>query len=588
MSYRMGRAGSGWKLRLQVFICGLVVMALETSGSRLLAPHFGSTIFVWGSLIGVVLTAMALGYYLGGRMADRDPSYTTFCMVILTAGALVLSIPTISPPVFDFSVSLNIGERYGPLIPTITLLMLPSFLLGMISPYAIKLVAKGVTDIGNVSGNLYSLSTAGSIAGTFLTVFLLIPEMGVVRIFQLLGALLVLVSLLGLGDRIRALLLLVLIISTVFSPPFSVKPSLLVFKLAQNEVLLEKDTLYHHMVVLEGLDPLHMRRVRTMLLDDNFHSAMDIEDPNMIVYSYNYYFHAGFIFNPDITDVLFIGGGGFSGPKRFLADYPEVNVDVVEIDGDVIAASKRYFNVVNDPRLRIFNEDGRMHLVKSQKKYDLVILDAYSRTYVPFHLMTIEFFELITAHLKTNGVVVSNLISPLVGTASRLFMAEVNTVEKILGQTYVFRAGRAFSEPDMDYETTQNLALVATVSTRKLTKSELLQAAESNVRIRISNFRKCVETLVEYDTSSVAIVLTDDYAPVETLLNPLTGRPVEKSESIPVRMSFDPSSMAGPIALFILVAAVWLQHLSKSRTRRKTLAPQSGGHLAITMQHGAG
>ncbi len=563
----MNSSSLGWRLKLQVFICGAVVMGLETSGSRMLAPYFGSTIFVWGSLIGVVLTALSLGYYLGGRMADRNPSYPVFCMLILTAGALILIIPTMSSSVFDLAVSWNLGERYGPLVPATALLMLPSFLLGIISPYAIKLVAKDVAGIGNVSGNLYSLSTAGSIAGTFLTTFVLIPEMGVVRIFQLLGSVLLLVSLLGLGSRTRSLFILAILISTIISPQLSITPNLALFKLAQNEIILEKDTLYHHMAILEGLDPLHLRKVRTMLLDDNMHSAMDLDDPNRIVYSYNYYFHMGFVYNPNITDVLFIGGGGFSGPKRFLVDYPEVRIDVVEIDGEVIAAAKRYFQVTENERLRIFNEDGRMYLSKTQRRYDLVILDAYSRTFVPFHLMTLEFFQLVTSHLKPNGVIVSNLISPLTGTSSKLLFAEISTVRQVLGQVYIFRAGRAFSEPDSDYGSTQNLALVATVSPQRLTKNQLIQRADASKRIQISNFRKCVETIVEDDFPGTGMVLTDDYAPVETLLNPLTGRPIERSE-IQVRTSLDLKILTAPVLLTILVILVWLHHILSSTNRR--------------------
>jgi predicted membrane-bound spermidine synthase len=272
-------------------------------------------------------------------MADRNPSYKVFCMMILSAGTMILIIPAVSSSVFDLVVSWNLGERYGPLVPTAALLMLPSFLLGTISPYAIKLVAKDVAGIGNVSGKLYALSTVGSIAGTFITVFVLIPEMGVARIFQLLGSILVLAALLGLSDRMRILILTTILISIIVTPQLTITPNLALFKLAQNEVILEKDTLYHHMAIVEGLDPFHFRRVRTMILDDLMHSAMDLDDPDRIVYSYNYYFHIGFIFNPRITDVLFIGGGGFSGPKRFLSDYPEVNIDVVEIDNEVITAA---------------------------------------------------------------------------------------------------------------------------------------------------------------------------------------------------------------------------------------------------------
>jgi predicted membrane-bound spermidine synthase len=164
------------RLKLQVFLCGAVVMALELTASRILAPYFGNSIFVWGSLIGVVLTGMSAGYYIGGRVADKRPDFGTFCLVVLTAGIFVLLIPLVTPVVFDLIISLNLGERISPLIASVAILAMPSFLLGMVSPYAIRLAAKTLSDLGNLAGKLYSLSTAGSIFGTFVTAFILIPE----------------------------------------------------------------------------------------------------------------------------------------------------------------------------------------------------------------------------------------------------------------------------------------------------------------------------------------------------------------------------------------------------------------------------
>jgi len=162
-------------------------MALELVGSRILASDFGNSIFVWGSLIGVVLTALSLGYSYGGRLADRTLSHRTFSSIIFSAGLLTLFIPYLSPAVTDFALRLGLGERYGPLLVTSLLLGLPTFLLGMASPYAIKLAASSLSSLGKVSGNLYPLSTVGSIAGTFATVFILIPSMDVRAIISWLG-----------------------------------------------------------------------------------------------------------------------------------------------------------------------------------------------------------------------------------------------------------------------------------------------------------------------------------------------------------------------------------------------------------------
>jgi len=565
------------RLKLQVVLCGAVVMALELTASRILAPYFGSSIFVWGSLIGVVLTALSAGYYVGGRAADKRPDFGTLCLVILTAGVFVLLIPLVTPVAFDLINSLNLGERISPLIASVAILTMPSFLLGMVSPYAIRLAAKNLSDLGNLAGKLYSLSTAGSILGTFVTAFVLIPELGIIRILQVSGIVLVGLSLLGLKGKVRVVLVLLLVLSAFLAPPASMSPNLMLFKLSLNEVLLEKETLYHHMVILEGVDPFHGGKVRTMVLDDHLHSAMDLNDPQRIIYNYNNYFHIGFVFNPNITNVLFIGGGGFSGPKRFLADYPQVNVDVVEIDEEVISAARKYFDVKNDPRLRIFNEDGRLYLVGSDKRYDLIVLDAYSRTYVPFHLMTLEFFREISKDLNQNGVIVSNIIASLTGPSSELLKAEANTVKQIFSNVYIFQAGMHVSESSQDYSTTQNLALVATKMQRRYSREELVAVAKSSPIIRIPNFQEYVGTLVEGEWAMNSLmVLTDDYAPVETLLNPLTGERIEKKEQPVSIRSFRPGDLLILLFLSIVLVVMWAQdlygiRLSRNGSRRRSL-----------------
>jgi len=554
------------RLKLQVFLCGAVVMALEMVGSRILPPYFGSDIYVWGSLIGVVLTALSAGYYVGGKAADKRPDFSTLCLIILTSGFLVLVIPVITPVVFDFVISLNVGDRLSPLISSAAILTMPSLLLGMVSPYAIRLAAKNLSDLGNLAGKLYSLSTAGSILGTFVTAFLLIPELGIRSILQLLGVMLIGLSLLGLRGKLRVTLILLLIISMFIAPPTSVSPSVMLFKLSLNEVVFEKDTPYHHMVIMEGIDPYHGGKVRTMILDDHLHSAMDLNDPQRIIYNYNNYFHIGFVFAPNITNVLFVGGGGFSGPKRFLADYHHVNVDVVEIDGEVIEVAKRYFNVNEDPRLRIFNEDGRIYLTKSEKKYDLIVLDAYSRSYVPFHLMTLEFFGELNKDLNPNGVIVSNIISSLTGPYSELFKAEFSTVKQVFGNVYVFQAGGYTAK---DYGMVQNLALVATKAPNRYSKQELLEKAAANSIIRIANFQEYVRTLVEDGSVTASnIILTDDYAPVETLLNPITGERIEREERLVSGRSFRLSDQLILLALSVVLASFWVHHLLGGATNK--------------------
>lgn len=503
---------SFWVLRVQVFVSGAAVMALEILGSRFLAPYFGNTLFVWGSLIGVVLAALSLGYYYGGMISDRNPSFLNFSLIIFSAGAYVLSTALTSPFIFEFVLALRLGERYGPLLAAPMLLAIPSFLLGMVSPYSVKLGAKTYGSIGSVAGSLYSISTVGSIIGTFVTVFILIPQFGVMKILFGISIALMSVSLLGLPDKIRAVVVLVITLAV----------ALLVSEPVQaGGVIYEKDTPYHHLIVMGN----SLTGIRTLILDNNFHSAMDLREPNRIVYVYTGYFHLGFVFNPEIENVLFIGGGGFSGPKRFLNDYDWITVDVVEIDPEVIRVAEEYFGVKKDERLNIYSEDGRAYLVNSDKKYDLIILDAYARTYIPFHLLTLEFFKEVEKDLTPNGIVISNIISSMTGQASNILKAEYKTLQQVFPKVYVFPVSSVTSG------FIQNIMVVATKTNTSYSKMHLIQVAKNASYLKIPQILDYIGHYFEseLDTSEVP-VLTDDYAPVESLINPVTGQPFVREE----------------------------------------------------------
>ena len=540
---------------MQVFVAGAVVMALELVGSRILASDFGSSIFVWGSLIGVVLTALSLGYSYGGRLADRVLSYRVFCSIIFSAGLFTLFMPYLASIVIDLALSLGLGERYGPLLVTTLLLGLPTFLLGMVSPYAIRLVTSSLSSLGKVAGNLYALSTVGSIAGTFATVFFLIPSLEVRTIISSLGILLLFVSLIGLGWGSRTLFVLVVLL--MLSPFNALLQEVYVHS---GNVVYEKETLYSH------LDVVDSNGIRTLYLNGIPHSAMYLDGSSDLVFPYTEYFALGFVFNDDINEVLFVGGGGFSGPKSFLQDFSDVKVDVVEIDPDVIQVSKRFFDVKDSPRLIIYNEDGRNYLSRTTTKYDLIILDAYSKTYVPFHLLTREFFESVYSRLSENGVVVSNLIASLTGDTSDLFWAEYKTISQVFPTVYVF--------PTSNYGVgwVQNVILIASKNELKLSKESLISQTEKSKCVNASEMLPFILHLWNREKRVENVpVLTDNYAPVEMLLNPVTGKPyaleIEYSLKRPATVWSENSSIV--LVALAVVTVIWFS-LVKPREETNT------------------
>ncbi len=529
-----------WSIRFNLFVCGAATMALEIMGSRLLAPVFGDSVFVWGSIIGVVMTALALGYYLGGNMADRQPSFRNFSLIILAAGIFTVLIPISSPTVLELVIHSGLGDRYGPLLATALLLAAPTTLLGMISPYSIRLAAKNLVTVGGISGSLYSISTGGSIFGTFFTVFVLIPEFGVRSIFFSIGILLVAISIIGFTRMER---IFVIFIAATLMMPFS-NVLLGTLTLYSGNLVYQKDTPYNSLNVVDDAN----RGVRTLWLNSMPHSAMYLNGSSNSVFLYTDYFHVAFAFNPDIRSVLFIGGGGFSAPKKFLEDYPQVTVDVVEIDPDVVKTAKQYFSIHDDPRLHIFNEDGRRFLSQSSEKYDLIVLDAYSKTYVPFHLMTEEFFKLIDQHLNPNGVIASNMISSLVGDTSDLLRAEYKTVNQTYPKTIYL-----FTTTSNSLSQVQNIILIAQKSNNHYNKTELVNRALDAPK-RGDVLAKYVATDYDSEVNAKDVpILTDDYAPAQSLLNPVTGAPYEGGESILPRSTLSPLVIGG-VWIAMLVA----------------------------------
>lgn len=535
-----------WQLAVLVFVCGASVMALELVSSRILTPVFGSTTYMWGSLIGVVLTGLSLGYFYGGRVADKNPTLFKFSAIIFSAGLYVIFIPYIAPLVISLYNPIPLNSLTV-LLSTFTLLTIPSFLLGIVSPYSVKLGTTALSKVGSVTGNLYFLSTAGSIVGTFLAVFGLIPFFEVNTIIFSLGVSLLLVSLIGLSKF--PMLLIVFVGILVFLPT-----SVVAGTISHSGILVyEKETPYSH------LDVVDSKQMRSMYLNGMLHSRMNLDRPEELVVEYTKYFHAGKVFNPDFQKVLFIGGGGFSGPKNFLATYPNTQIDVVEIDPDIISAAKNYFKVSENPRLRIFNEDARSFLANTDEKYDLIILDAFSKYYVPFHLMTLEYFETLEDRLESDGVIVSNLIGTTKGDTSNLVRSVYKTMDQVFPTVYAFKT-RGY-----DSISVQNIMFVTSKSNLNFN-----DAFEKNQDVPYRN--KFLDNYLgsQMETNDV-FVLTDQFAPVEHLLNPVTNKPLEVDEKETVA---DASTMTAStyvtISLLLSIVIMWFAYINFKINKSKT------------------
>lgn len=515
-------------LQLIVFGAGAVLMALEIVGSRVVAPQFGSSIFVWGSLISVFLAGLSAGYYAGGRLADRWPNPRLLASLFLPPAAWILALPLAAPPLSEAVIVADLGPEWGPLAITTLLFLFPSICLGLISPFAIRLAARSVSTVGNTAGVLYAVSTAGSILGTLGTAFFLIPTFGTRAIVYGLGAaLLGLAALSWLGallvrgwqrraaepdarERVPRPAAPLTLVAVALAAALGAAPP----AAAQERIVYEKDSAYHRIVVYEdGVS-------RILRFNQSRQSGMYLDDPYRLRFLYTDYAHLLLVFKPDPRSVCFIGLGGGSLPKKYRRDYPSLRIDVAEIDPEVIDVAKRFFGFREDPAMTVKALDGRVFLTRRRgARYDFMFVDAYYSDAIPFHLTTVEFLNLVRDRLSPDGIVAWNVVGSLEGPRSRLFRSVYKTFRAAFPQVYVFPVG---GETAFEGGGFGNLIVMGTPAMSRVSKDALIERAhalEASGAIRAPVGRYAATLYTGAIRTEDVPVLTDDYAPVDSLLH---------------------------------------------------------------------
>ena len=393
-------------VEIVVFVAGATLLGVEIAASRVLAPFFGNSLFVWGALIGVVLAGLAVGYWFGGTLVDRFPSMRLL-LGVAGAGALaVFAIPLLDGPVLRAIVSWDPGPRADPVLASVALFGPTSVLLAAVVPIAVRLRSVSVEDAGRTAGRLFALSTIGSIFGTFLTAFWLIPELGTDQLLGLVAAtLFATITLLALSQRLVVASALsvaatvgAVVVALAVAPPSSGEeldsvalqnwsPSYRIRGRpapspvpTTGTVVYRKDTEYHRLYVIDEGGTRHLR------FDSSYQSAMELAHPFKAAFEYTNYFDLGLAYHPRTRNVLFIGLGAGSAPKRMWRDFPTLDIDVVEIDPEVARVARRYFSFPRHPRLQVHVEDGRRFLTRNDRRWDVIAIDAFYADAIPFHL----------------------------------------------------------------------------------------------------------------------------------------------------------------------------------------------------------
>ena len=530
---------SAFAIGVAVFIAGGALLGLEIASSRVLAPFFGNSLYVWGALIGIVLAGLSTGYWLGGVIADRYPKPALLVAVLGVGGLLVLAIPFVDGWVLDRIVDWDPGPRLNPLVATIALFGIPSVVLGTASPIAVRLLARSIESLGHTAGRLFALSTAGSIAGTFATAFWLIPELGTDQVLASAAvALLLAAAAVALVERLAVALVLTLALAGVsvsavvslapesgetvaasqlrnWSPVYRRQAAGQLGGLEDTQegytVVHTKDSQYHRIAVVDDEESRYLR------FDSSFQSGMYLNDPYRTRFGYSDYLQLAFAYRPETRRVLYVGLGGGSAPKRTWRDFPNAQVDVVELDPEVVNVAYRYFELPRDPRLDVEVEDGRRFLAQNDRPWDTIIVDAFYSDSIPFHLATREFLELAQSRLAPGGTVVANIIGAVRGPDSRLFRSMLRTYRAVFPTVSIHPVLDAGGK---DLEVVRNVILVA--GDAAAPSKEFLLERWRDVRRRspgAPNLTDAIRGRVDVAVSTADVpVLTDDYAPTDALL----------------------------------------------------------------------
>ncbi len=491
----MRRTVLRFSLELAVFACGALVMVYEIIGSRIVAPYIGTSTYIWTSLIGVILAALSLGYWIGGRMADKRPDVKVLAAAIFFAGGAV-SLTILAKDAVLSIIQVAGGPLEVKSVVAAAILFAPaSVLLGFVTPYAVKLRTLSLAESGQTVGRLYALSTVGSIVGTFAAGFFLIPFVGSTRTLYLIAGSLFAVSLLLAP---LALTRLNFAMMTIFV--FGVAGSeAMAYYLRTTHGLIDLDTEYSRVQIYEATHTESERRYRAIATDPYLAQSAIYLDDGSPVFEYVKFYGLTDHFKPESQRVLMIGGAGYTVPREFLSDHPSTQMDVVEIDPQMTGLARQYFGLKDDPRLNIYHADGRVFLNQAPSdSYDAVFIDAFGSLFsIPFQLTTLEAVRHIHRVLGDDGVVIVNIGSALAGEASRFLKSEAETYGRVFAEVQLFKVSA--DKPDGSL---QNIILIACKKACGERKP-IQQKAALLLRNR-----------VEFERGSAA-VLTDDLAPVE-------------------------------------------------------------------------
>lgn len=483
-----------YQLEITVFLSGALTMVLELIASRILSPYVGSSNLIWTTIIGIMLTSMSIGYWLGGKKADQNKENDINILAnYLLIAAIATSLIPILETVFVNTLAQAVNQLIIVAIISATIVFgIPSFLLAAVSPIAVKLKNNAPDNVGATSGKISSLSTIGSIFGTFFAGFILIPNLGVKTIILGCSILLWILSFMLFKNKDKKYYVLI-IIELIAIIGLNILGAQ-IFKNKNRDIIKDVDSEYSRIWVKEI--QVDQAKYKTLQVDTGLESYINQETGEMGA-QYLTYFDLFEYYNKEAKSTLMLGGAAYTYPMHYLNKYQDKTIDVVEIDKKMTEISEEEFGLdTNNPNLKIYTTDGRSFLNYNETKYDTILIDAFKGLNAPFELTTYEAMQKAYNNLNENGMVITNIISSIEGEKSDFIKYEYNTYKAIFDDVKMFKV-----RTNADSEETQNLILVGFKGNKSVNndKQEEYQGLLNN---EIQDF-----------TSEKQIV-TDNYAPI--------------------------------------------------------------------------
>lgn len=498
-------------LFVAVFISGMTTLGTELSASRLLGTVFGTSNIVWANIIGLMLLYLTVGYFVGGKIADRYPSSKVFYQILCWGAFSVGLIPFIARPVLQASaravLNINAPLLVGSFGVIIIVFAIPITLLGTVSPFAIRLAVTDMESTGSIAGRMYAISTVGSLIGTFLPVLFLIPSVGTNLTFIVFSAVLLTIALVGLilTDPRRATFYAWMPVALVLLAVFALPSSTLRPPPDGAEILYEDESAYNYIQVARWGD------ANILLLNEGqgIHSMYFPDFPDYLETqgTWDFYLAAPF-FNEDYApedmgSMAMIGLAGGTTPKQYTQVFGPIPIDGVEIDAEIAEVGREYF-AMNEENLNVIIQDGRYVMAVTENTYDIIAIDAYRLPYIPWNLSTVEFFQQVDSNLNEDGVVAINVGRTV--TDRRLIEAFAATLGEVFPSVHV-----------IDVPNTCNSIMVAT---RQPTSADNLLANREQLNQEEYPLLYKVMTVAHNqlrETPEGGVVFTDDKAAVEQL-----------------------------------------------------------------------